>query len=264
MVKIAVISIGINYAGQSGELRGCVNDSNNFVRWARATFGADRLVVRQLRDTEPPASAQFPTRRNIRRALERVVREAQGGAFTHVWLHYSGHGTQVRDRDGDEVDGFDEALVPVDHARQGYIRDDWIRGKVIERLPAEVKFFGLIDACHSGTIADMRFFLCAGGLKRASRKATSTPNAMMISGCRDDSVSFDAVDRRYGPSGAMTSAFLRAMAAGRRRAAVDVVAAMRRELAAKGYSQVPMLSVSRKVRSSVRLLGIGALRGASD
>jgi hypothetical protein len=31
-----------------------------------------------------------------------------------LWCHFSGHGTQVRDRDGDEADGKDEAICTID------------------------------------------------------------------------------------------------------------------------------------------------------
>jgi hypothetical protein len=32
-----------------------------------------------------------------------------------VFTHYSGHGGKLRDDDGDEKDGYDETLVPVDY-----------------------------------------------------------------------------------------------------------------------------------------------------
>jgi metacaspase-1 len=33
-------------------------------------------------------------------------------------MHYSGHGTQIPDDDGDEADGMDEALCPVDYQKE--------------------------------------------------------------------------------------------------------------------------------------------------
>ena len=41
-----------------------------------------------------------------------------------IFLHYSGHGTKIRDDDGDEADGYDEALCPRDFQSAGMIRDD--------------------------------------------------------------------------------------------------------------------------------------------
>ena len=36
----------------------------------------------------------------------------------------SGHGSQKRDADGDESDGFDETICPVDYSSAGEILDD--------------------------------------------------------------------------------------------------------------------------------------------
>ena len=36
----------------------------------------------------------------------------------------SGHGGQTKDLDGDEADGFDEVIYPLDFERNGHIVDD--------------------------------------------------------------------------------------------------------------------------------------------
>jgi len=58
-----------------------------------------------------------PTRDNIMAAFRKIVAESEPGDA--VFTHYSGHGGKVRDDDGDEKDGFDETLVPVDYASAG-------------------------------------------------------------------------------------------------------------------------------------------------
>jgi hypothetical protein len=80
-----------------------------------------------------------------------------------VIFHFSGHGQQVRDDDGDEIDGFDEALVPIDsdlHFKKGenegeqLLRDEEL-GELLLKLRKKLgktgHLFVLIDACHSGT-----------------------------------------------------------------------------------------------------------------
>ena len=37
----------------------------------------------------------------------------------HFKIHYSGHGGRLPDQDGDEDDGYDETLIPVDFQRNG-------------------------------------------------------------------------------------------------------------------------------------------------
>src|SRR5690606_7854106 len=40
-----------------------------------------------------------------------------------VYFHFSGHGQQVADNDGDELDGLDEALVPVNAPARNKVRN---------------------------------------------------------------------------------------------------------------------------------------------
>lgn len=51
-----------------------------------------------------------------------LVRDAQ--PHDSLFLHYSGHGGQTKDLNGDEVDGLDEVIFPVDYKWTGHIVDD--------------------------------------------------------------------------------------------------------------------------------------------
>lgn len=53
-----------------------------------------------------------PTRKNIEDAFRRITEYSNAGDV--VFVHYSGHGGRVRDTSGDEEDGYDETLIPVD------------------------------------------------------------------------------------------------------------------------------------------------------
>jgi len=73
-----------------------------------------------------------------------------------IYFHYSGHGSQILDDNGDERDRLDETLVPSDYvSRRNHsndIRDDEI-GELLEELkvkrPANVTLS--FDCCHAGT-----------------------------------------------------------------------------------------------------------------
>ena len=58
-----------------------------------------------------------PTAANIFKALDWIVSVSRPGDT--VWFHYSGHGGRLRDQDGDEADGYDETLCPVDYQTAG-------------------------------------------------------------------------------------------------------------------------------------------------
>jgi hypothetical protein len=56
----------------------------------------------------------------------------------------------VPDLNGDEEDGQDEAICPVDFASGALYIDDDI-AQVFERLPDDVNLTCFMDCCHSGT-----------------------------------------------------------------------------------------------------------------
>jgi hypothetical protein len=64
----------------------------------------------------------------------------------------------LRDDDrGEEDDGYDETLVPVDYDSAGQIRDDDLYQNLVCALPS------LMDYCHSGSVLDLPFKYKAGG-----------------------------------------------------------------------------------------------------
>lgn len=94
------------------------------------------------------------TRASILAAFDQLVADTHKGDV--VYIHYSGHGTPVPDRDGDEFDGLDESIVPSDYvARKDGSRnilDDTI-GTMLTKLgarePASVTL--TFDSCFSGS-----------------------------------------------------------------------------------------------------------------
>ncbi len=63
-----------------------------------------------------------PTKANILRAMHWLVKDARPN--DSLFFHYSGHGGQTKDLDGDEEDGYDEVIYPVDFRQAGHIVDD--------------------------------------------------------------------------------------------------------------------------------------------
>jgi hypothetical protein len=88
-----------------------------------------------------------PTRRNIIDAYRNLVLSSKPGDT--VFTHYSGHGGRVRDTSGDEDDGYDETLIPVDFQRAGQITDDELYQVLVKPMPRGVLMTSLMDCCHS-------------------------------------------------------------------------------------------------------------------
>ncbi|KAH0793381.1 Clan CD, family C14, metacaspase-like cysteine peptidase [Histomonas meleagridis] len=70
----------------------------------------------------------------------------------HLVFFYVGHGTTVRDLDGDEDDGNDEAFVFDD----GNIVDDELIDHLINNKNPNNRITLITDACHSGSIWDIQ------------------------------------------------------------------------------------------------------------
>ncbi|MBK8449156.1 MAG: caspase family protein [Saprospiraceae bacterium] len=101
------------------------------------------------------------TKQNIQFAFEKLIKSIQINSTIHI--HFSGHGQQVADKNFDEKDGYDEALVPYDSPKyylegeyegENLITDDELTEYLMRlRLKAgkHGHLFISIDACHSGT-----------------------------------------------------------------------------------------------------------------
>jgi len=257
--RTAIVTIGINYFGQSGELKGCVNDSKNFLAYVQSIVGTRASSTIQLLDTMASSDPFYPSRVNIERVLGRVVQEAWEGKCGHIILHYSGHGGSIADTGTDEADQKDETLVPVDFNANGLITDDWLFENVINALPPEVKFFALIDACHSGTMFDLRYKVTGDSPVNTlvNPGSSESSSAMLISGCKDEQFSYDVWDAQHGAVGAMTTAWLTEMNADRKRSAYEIVKSMRASLTAKGYPQTPQLSTTKPLAHPYPIYALG-------
>ncbi len=251
MAKRALL-VGLNrYPDPENTLRGCINDVRQVEDLLRARFGFEQAgAIRLLTDAEA-------TTRAIVSGLHWLVDDASAGDA--LVFHYSGHGSQVPDRHGDEADGLDEILCPYDLDWDDPLTDDDL-GAIVGRLPAGANLTVILDCCHSGTglreaagdatRARNRFLHPPARLRPRRRRdaavrrfgeQAAARGAILIAGCRSDQTAADA-DIAGEYHGAHTFYFCQAIAelgeAGTYRA---VVARTRRLLEANGYEQVPQL-----------------------
>eukprot|EP01068_Selenidium_serpulae_P010808 Selendium_serpulae@DN5536_c2_g1_i1.p1 len=108
-----------------------------------------------MTDERSTSSSLQPTKANMVESMKWLVNGARRG--DQLFFHFSGHGTQVRDRSGDESDGFDESLMPVDYKKAGPLIDDVLHEIFVKNLPNGVRLTALLDCCHSGSLMDLPF-----------------------------------------------------------------------------------------------------------
>jgi hypothetical protein len=105
-----------------------------------------------------------PTYNNIIEGMKWLVQGAKSG--DSLFFHYSGHGGTARDSDGDEVDGFDETILPLDYEKSGQIVDDVIYDNLVQPLPQGCRLTAVFDSCHSGTVLDLPYtYQCDGNVE---------------------------------------------------------------------------------------------------
>ncbi|TLD30402.1 hypothetical protein PspLS_02426 [Pyricularia sp. CBS 133598] len=159
--KRKALLIGINYFGQEGELRGCINDVRNLSNFLMEFYQYRREDMVLLTDDAQDPMSQ-PTKDNITRAMHWLVEGAQPN--DSLFFHYSGHGGQTEDLDGDEDDGFDEVIYPVDFRANGHIVDDDMHLWMVQPLQAGVRLTAIFDSCHSGTALDLPYVYSTSGV----------------------------------------------------------------------------------------------------
>jgi len=155
--------VGINYYGTSAQLSGCINDIKNVSELMCARYGFKNCLY--LTD-ENPDPLMKPTYNNIINGMKWLVRGAKSG--DSLFFHYSGHGGTSKDNsnDSDEIDGFDETILPVDYAYSGQILDDVIYANLVEPLPEGCRLTAIFDSCHSGTVMDLPYtYQCDGQIE---------------------------------------------------------------------------------------------------
>lgn len=166
---------------------------------------------------------------NITRQLTTFVNKTKKGDI--VYLHFSSHGQPVEDINGDEEDGWDEAIVPIDayklykkgiYEGKKHLIDDQLN-KYIKKLREKIGPSGflyvIIDACHAGTssranddtvrgtkigfTANNKVFKPSTSKKSHYKVEASTKlaNVLFVEACRADQVNTEIKvgNKSYGP-----------------------------------------------------------------
>ena len=221
--------VGINYVNTDNELNGCYNDVVNVAQYLRTALGyvapgAISILTDGNRNVAGTATALPPTRQNILAGIAALVDGMVAG--DEAVFHFSGHGSLVRDTNGDETTGFDSCLCPIDYdapsaSGGGVVTDDEIRTLLVNRVPRGARLYVILDCCHNGSGCDIRYKYedfsilvreRPTPLWRTQQRAFANPKytdtageVFMISGSRDEQTSADAyINNAY--AGALTYA----------------------------------------------------------
>ncbi len=256
---------GINrYKIPGADLRGCVNDVENMKSLLTTYFDFPKNRIKTVTDFRC-------TQDRMKKEIENLVGGASPGDI--LLLHYSGHGANVPDKNGDEADHRDEILCPTDLDWYDPLTDDWLRC-VLDGVPKRVNLTVIMDCCHSGSntraifppdakviprylpnpwdIVAVESRRSLRGKLRSKRKSMKSRalgrkdvrdvniTDVHISGCRDNQTSADAyIGGSY--NGAMTYSLTRALKAKKGKLTYRQLHADMLKYLKGRYTQVPQL-----------------------
>jgi hypothetical protein len=90
-----------------------------------------------------------------------------------------GHGGQTPDLDGDEDDGYDEVIYPVDFRSAGHIVDDEMHRVMVRPLQPGVRLTAIFDSCHSGSALDLPYIYSTQGVLKEPNLAKEAGQGLL-------------------------------------------------------------------------------------
>ncbi|KAL3538658.1 hypothetical protein ACH5RR_002024 [Cinchona calisaya] len=206
---------GVSYKNRKFKLKGTMQDVTNMANLLIDKFNFPTnaiLVLAEYMSYEPPS------KNNILRALEWLVKDIKSG--DSLVFYFSGHGLRQPEFEGDELDGFDEAICPLDFETAGLIIDNDINKLIVRPLKKDIMLHAIIDACHSGTVLDLTHVYDRNNGRwkdnyppSGALKGTDGGQAICFSACEDHEEATDtsALSPEKTMSGAMTYTFIKSI-----------------------------------------------------
>mmetsp|Transcript_40027 Transcript_40027/g.96585 ORF Transcript_40027/g.96585 Transcript_40027/m.96585 type:complete len:643 (+) Transcript_40027:216-2144(+) len=150
--------IGVRYKAAPWELPNSHRDCDNMMKYLKRYHGFEDNDFTILMDDDKHTP---PTRANMLKAFEKFAYECRPNDA--VYFHFAGHGGSVPDEGGDETDGMDETMYPMDYLTAGEILDDEVYEDFILHICSGVTLNAVVDSCHSGSVFDLPFELFSPG-----------------------------------------------------------------------------------------------------
>lgn len=246
-MKSKGVLFGLNYSQSKtiNTLNGCINDVKDMRDYLVEKYNIPCDVYTD--DNVESKDYYSTTKQGMLERLNELASLSHSELLNFAFIHFSGHGSYVRDRSFDERDGRDECIIPSDYETNGYILDDDI-SKILAKFNINTKVVCIFDCCHSATICDVKYSW-ESQFKRRIENFNSKIKAKVItlSGCLDEQTSADAYIREQSKyAGALTNTLLSLLKLNDEfnNDIFKLVDNLRIALKKQGYEQIPKLCSS--------------------
>lgn len=213
-MKYALL-IGLNYSSTNSKLFGCINDCLLVQSMLINNYGYDpNNIVLMRDDIYISNNLLYPNKNNIINQIKQLISKSNLPNCDSIYLHFSGHGSQIKDTNGDEKDGLDEFIVPRDYfINRSCIIDDELYSLVIS-VKDNIPFFLIFDCCNSGSMLDLNYNYSYVNnnvkLNNDTVSVVSKKKIICISACLDNQSALD-VTVKGSSNGALTLALYSAL-----------------------------------------------------
>lgn len=144
--------VGINYKKYPDyQLKAAYNDVELMKELLRDYYNFDTNNIVELND-KVEESLYNATFFNIVSNIKKIIEVSTEDDF--IVLYFSGHGKQMEDRNGDEIDNKDEVFLPSNFTKSAVINDD-LFNELLKETKCPVLL--IFDCCHSGTMSDLYY-----------------------------------------------------------------------------------------------------------
>jgi len=136
---------------------------------------------------------------NVWSVLNKVLRSIDPSKPSFVLFHYSGHGAQIKDLNGDEENGKDEYILS---GRNTIITDDELFEGFIDKLPSNCTLLLQMDQCFSGTSTDLPYkYYSKTNTWRLNNQKSPKCKAYSVSACNDKQYAYQSYYTTDGGKG---------------------------------------------------------------
>ncbi len=238
--------IGCNYTNDTTHrLNGCIYDVYEMKKVLIQVFNYTETDIIMITDSDIQNDIK-PTYQNILENLKKLVE--MSGNLDSIYFHYSGHGTQLTDSNGDEPDGKDEGIVPVDFQNTKILTDDVLYDNFFSKVDSNCRVVCVFDSCNSGSISDLNYSWLSDGKKIYKTTLTNLKpiekRIYVLSGCVDNKFSYEAIDPvNSHPCGALSLQLRNVLEENNWILPIDkLIISLTKKLKTSTYTQTPVLT----------------------
>ena len=167
-------------------IRDLYNMSNHIYNLNKSKYNSNNLYIysnnnlSHFKDKFPQKNISFFIIDNILLQVTEIIKLIPKNSTLIIFI--SGHGYQMIDKSGDEIDNLDEYV----RVNNGILLDDQIKLEIIDKIDNTIEVIAICDTCHSGSMFDLDYKWSNNQWIRDTNRKLLNKNVISIGACQDN------------------------------------------------------------------------------